>query len=304
MTNWYEVYFKKTQTQALLPPLMLRPFIRKYLIYENREGKRVNRPLRAMPNGFAEMFLHLKGCRVYIMGKQGYRSLSCFTAGIFDLNNPLQVDFYSPSRIFKGISITFTPRGVSRLLGTNMSSLTNKIFKLDDVLGQLSGWLVEKMENGTCDDQRIHTLNSFFQQRLNNGEQREAKEIYGIIDDLLTRSRPVRIDELAGHTHHSYKSLYRMFLNHMGLCPKMYLRIIRFNRACSILNRHPEINWAELIHQCGYYDQSHFIKEFRAIMKESPRHFLRTTGHRPGREPRRRCPALANARRRARPCRD
>ena len=278
MTNWYEVYFKKTRTQALLPPVMLRPFIRKYLIYENREGQRIDRPLRVLPNGSAEMFLHLKGCRVYVMGKQGSQSMSCFTAGIFDLNNPLQVDFYSPSRIFKGISITFTPRGVSRLLGIDMSSLTNKILKLDDVLGLSTGQLMEKMENDTSDDQRICSLNSFFRQRLHNGEQREAKEIHQIIEGLSTRSRPVRIDELAGHTHHSYKSLYRMFLNHMGLCPKMYLRIIRFNRACGILNRHPEISWAELIHQCGYYDQSHFIKEFRSIMKESPHHFLRTTG--------------------------
>lgn len=64
MRNWYELYFGKTRTQVLTPPAMLRPYIRKYLMYENREGRHIDRPLRALPNGFTEIFLHLEGSQV------------------------------------------------------------------------------------------------------------------------------------------------------------------------------------------------------------------------------------------------
>ena len=278
MRNWYEIYFAKTRTQVMLPPAPLRPYIKKYLIYENREGQRINQALRPLPNGYTEVFMHLKGSQICFPEKEVSLKLSCFIAGIYELNYPLKVKAYSPSPIFKGISITFTPRGVSRLLSTEVGELTNKIYKLDDLLGPSAGELLEELETATSDNQRIKALNFFFQQRLNKSGHQDEEEIYHFTDILLSRNRPMSIDELAGHTNHSYKSLYRLFLHHMGLCPKMYLRIIRFNRACSILNSHPGINWSELIHQCGYYDQSHFIKEFRAIMNESPHHFLSTTG--------------------------
>lgn len=278
MKNWYELYFGKTRTQVVPPPALLRPYISKYLIYENREGKKGNRPLRPLPNGFAEVFFHLKGSQIYFLEKGVHQKMSCFTAGIFELNHPLQVDVYSPSPIFKGISLTFTPRGVCRLLGTTLGELTNQIFRLEDLLGHAAADLTVELEWAGGDEQRIHLLNAFFERRLKNSIHPGSEEMHLIADLLLSRHGPMSIDELAAHTNHSYKSLYRLFLHHLGLCPKMYLRIIRFNRACSILSRHPQINWAELIHQCGYYDQSHFIKEFRTIMKESPHHFLRTTG--------------------------
>ena len=47
-----------------------------------------------------------------------------------------------------------------------------------------------------------------------------------------------------------------------------------------MLNNDPEVNWSELVYRCGYYDQAHFINEFKTLMKESPYHFLSMTkGH-------------------------
>src|SRR6056297_1773649 len=99
MKNWYELYFGKTHTQVVPPSALLCPYISKYLIYENREGKRVRRHLRPLPNGFTEVFFHLNGSQIYFLEKGARQKMSCFSAGIFELNHPLQVDIYSPSPI-------------------------------------------------------------------------------------------------------------------------------------------------------------------------------------------------------------
>ena len=70
MRNLYELYFEKTRTQVAPPPALLRPFIRKYLMYENREGRHIDRPLRALPNGFTGVFMHLEGSQIYFLEKE------------------------------------------------------------------------------------------------------------------------------------------------------------------------------------------------------------------------------------------
>jgi AraC-like DNA-binding protein len=82
------------------------------------------------------------------------------------------------------------------------------------------------------------------------------------------------VGRLARELQMSYKSLYRLFVDEMGMSPKMYLKIVRFNRACYLLDYESKPNVNEIVYECGYHDQPHFIHEFKSIMKESPKHYL------------------------------
>jgi len=66
----------------------------------------------------------------------------------------------------------------------------------------------------------------------------------------------------------------RIFKKEIGICPKKYLEIVRFNRVCKLLYKFQEIDWTELAYLCGYYDQSHFIHDFKSIMKCSPEKYI------------------------------
>ena len=75
----------------------------------------------------------------------------------------------------------------------------------------------------------------------------------------------------------SYRTIHRLFDKDLDVCPKKYLKAIHLNRACGYLKYRKHIDWMELIFNCGYYDQSHFSREFKSIMNATPVEFLRET---------------------------
>lgn len=84
-----------------------------------------------------------------------------------------------------------------------------------------------------------------------------------------------KVSELAKNLNISDRTLHRIFLKEVGINPKDYLKIIRFNHACKLMSAYPDIDWFEIIYNCGYYDQMHFIREFKYIMKATPDYFLK-----------------------------
>ena len=73
----------------------------------------------------------------------------------------------------------------------------------------------------------------------------------------------------------SQKNLIDQFKKYVGLTPKYYQRILRFNDVLQKINNKEEIFWTEIAYECGYSDQSHFIKEFRHFSGFNPNEFIK-----------------------------
>lgn len=90
---------------------------------------------------------------------------------------------------------------------------------------------------------------------------------------LATRSHGlVRVDELATTAGVSARQLERQFATHVGLSPKRFLRVLRFQQVLAVL-RDPSSSsagWADVAAQHGFYDQAHFINDFKAFTGETP----------------------------------
>jgi AraC-like DNA-binding protein len=69
-----------------------------------------------------------------------------------------------------------------------------------------------------------------------------------------------------------------VFREEVGIQPKAWWRIQRFQAAIKDLYRGADLPWAELALQCGYYDQSHFINEFRAFSGINPTTYVQLRG--------------------------
>jgi AraC-like DNA-binding protein len=73
----------------------------------------------------------------------------------------------------------------------------------------------------------------------------------------------------------SQKKLIRLFRETVGMTPKLYLRVTRFQRVIGDLHRRRDIGWGDVVEQHGYYDQSHFIRDFREFSGFSPTGWLK-----------------------------
>ena len=110
------------------------------------------------------------------------------------------------------------------------------------------------------------------QLRINSTSRREQD-----IDRIMTVIRQmysnpnIRISELASIACLSKKQFERIFLAMVGMNPKEYARIVRFQQSLKLMQNQPEsISLAQISYQCGYSDQSHFIREFRTLSGYTP----------------------------------
>lgn len=89
----------------------------------------------------------------------------------------------------------------------------------------------------------------------------------------------VRVEAVACAVGLSRKRLLERFRDAVGLTPKQFCRVRRFQQALAQAHRAVEVDWADIATSCGYYDQAHFIHDFRAFSGLTP------TGYRAGRTP-------------------
>jgi len=92
---------------------------------------------------------------------------------------------------------------------------------------------------------------------------------------VLLKERSVR--ETAQMLGCSERHLHTLMTNEVGMSPKTWGRLQRFNRAVRALHTGEEVRWEELALECGFYDQSHFSNEFKAFAGIDPRTYTRAT---------------------------
>jgi len=93
---------------------------------------------------------------------------------------------------------------------------------------------------------------------------------------LLHRAKgQVRIEDLAGYCDLSVRQLQRRFQKVVGTTPKVFARTLRFEAAQRTLMFDPDADLTRLAHECGYFDQAHFIKDFKEFAGRTPREYAR-----------------------------
>ncbi|MFJ8431241.1 helix-turn-helix domain-containing protein [Kitasatospora sp. NPDC094019] len=166
------------------------------------------------------------------------------------------------------IRLEFTPLGAYRLLAMPMNELTNLVVKLDDVLGPEAGELVERLVSACGWAARFDLLDAVLLARLGRSPE-PAPEVEHAWRLLSGSAGAVPIARLADEVGWSHRHLVRRYTEQVGLTPKTSARVLRFRRATELLSRKP-VDLAAIAASCGYYDQAHLTREFRALAGLTP----------------------------------
>jgi AraC-like DNA-binding protein len=168
------------------------------------------------------------------------------------------------------LGVAFNARGTFPWLGDDMSNLSDRIIALADALGDGALRLRERLLNTESLEERFRVVERWLLARL---EPRAIVHpaIRWAVDRLAATGGRTSIEELAEQTGFSRKHLGNLFRQQVGLSPKALARVHRFRGALDLLNRSSgEVPWTDLADQCGFYDQSHLINEFRRFTGFSP----------------------------------
>ncbi len=172
------------------------------------------------------------------------------------------------------MQLNFTPIGARMFFGVPMSSLAQRVVELQDVLGQMGRHLADRLHEAPDWETRFAILDSVIADRL--ARARVAPPgVEWAWDQILGAGGWLDIGALAAELGWSRKRLIAHFHEHIGLPPKTVARLVRFRRAVDVLERQDDVNWVEIAHHCGYYDQAHLIKDFHQFAGSTPSEFLR-----------------------------
>lgn len=170
--------------------------------------------------------------------------------------------------------IRFTPTGVYPLLGIPMNELSDRVFDAELFFGSSIRSLRDQLLEAPDPESKFRIASSWISERLDNNP--EVNPILNFaINHLKLNPTLDQVKILSELTGYSQKQFIHLFKTQIGLTPKYYQRIIRFNKVLEEVEHTNEINWTALSHQCGFYDQAHFIREFQKFSGFNPTAFLR-----------------------------
>ena len=255
------------------PAIPLRSFIKQYNYYGKPPEPYTLRPL---PNGYIEAFFHLhENALLFKKSKDlPWEKHKGYIVGVHNLEKENYVQTTNPKNYFV-FTVIFYASGVKKLLGIPIAELTNQVIDIELILGNEYHLLLEQLEKAKNQNQVFSLLNGFFLNRLRHSEFYDKNDFYNLIQHSTERTVPVNVQYLSKVANYNTRSLQRHFKKELGLTPKDFIRIIRFNRVCKFIQKHPFINMNDVINIGDYYDQAHFINEFKNIVHYSPVNYLK-----------------------------
>ena len=250
------------------PHPLLRDDVSRYCCYSESETRFTRR--REMPTGEVVVIINL-GSPLRIYRPQGdtfaFGASSGFLAG---LDETYVLSETKGNQ--RGVQIGLTPIGAYRILGLPMYLVTNRMINLEDLFGSEARRLIEQLQDATDHERRFALLDAALLARISRS--RPPSPIAAQAWRRLVRTAgQANIGALAVELDCSRKHLASKFHEQVGLAPKSLAKLLRFNHVIRRL-RAGETGWAELADRCGFYDQAHFIRDFRRFTGYTPSAFV------------------------------
>jgi AraC-like DNA-binding protein len=172
--------------------------------------------------------------------------------------------------------IQFKANGLNKIFGMPMHEFTDKIFTTEDVFGKQTNDLHEHLLNATGIQQMAYFADKFLLFFLNRHQKTATiyDGITAISKDLYNTTALFSVAQYAYKANMSIRNFERRFSEQVGVSPKLYTKLVRFNEAIKIKTMQPGKNWTSIAYECGYFDQMHLIKDFKQFASESPSTFF------------------------------
>jgi methylphosphotriester-DNA--protein-cysteine methyltransferase len=182
---------------------------------------------------------------------------------------------YSYERGTGSLLVRFTPEGAA-CLGVPVVELANRSVALDEFLPRAQVAEVhERLGDANDASARVAVLESF----LDELRYRSDPLVTRALSLLDTGAESVNVSAAACALGLSERQFERRFLAQVGVTPKRFAMLRRFERVAEQAKTAPSLTAAAL--EAGYYDQSHFIRDFRRFAGAAPREFFGPPGHGP-----------------------
>lgn len=184
---------------------------------------------------------------------------------------------YRPSGLVFGedhlmIKIAFHPTGTYRMLGIDMQQTVNTGLDATMFWGDEVIEVLEQIRRAASYDEMIDTVCTFLESKYDSN----CRPIEALDETAIQMLDPLNnysLEQWASNACLSLRQFERSFITRVGISPKLFIRIVRFEYAMKIKNQHSDKSWSEIAMETGFTDSSHILKEFKEFAEFPPSNF-------------------------------
>ncbi len=192
----------------------------------------------------------------------------------------MQTDFISisSSKNSEMMVIQFKPNGAYPIFQIPSSEIANLVIDADLILGDEVTYLREQLLSFSSGEEKIRFAEQWLLERLIRTNQVSEAVVQYAITETMRNPTEITMKSISDKTGYSQQHFINLFKRYVGLTPKQYQKVVRFNQILVEVESRQNIDWARLSLDLGYFDQAHFIRDFKKFSGFSPEKYLDARG--------------------------
>lgn len=257
--------------ESYIPKFPLSQFIECIIYYEGVFFEHTVD--RLLPNGDTEILIDFNDTPQFIYDNDSLKEIqACHNIWASGLRTePITIPSGTNSRMMvimcrKGMAYPFFP--------FPMDEISDCVLDADLIWGSSFAYLREKLLE-TKEVAGMFTLVEDFLTRNFLGSAVLNPCVEYALTEIIRRPDQINLAKLNAQIGYSQKHFIGLFKRHVGVTPKAYLKIMRFQKAINEIENSGNISWTNISQDCGFYDQAHFINDFKLFSGFTPEQYLR-----------------------------
>jgi AraC-like DNA-binding protein len=256
---------KRTVMLASRPAPALRHLIRHYYQVQDSLAGRVG--LQPVPARSPQILEFMFGTFYQVRRMDRERTESVRAVALVGARTCRSAELILSGKV-DAFTIVFQPGAFSTLFQVPAAQLTNKDFDAEEVVGRRISELYAQLGEVSAFDDRVRVADDWLTAARPAHERVSA--IVRAAMAMIRDGGSVRISELAHQTGLGIRQFERRFDHEIGISPKLYARIVRFEAALQYRAVSPTTRWTDIAHALGYHDQMHMVHDFTRLSGDSP----------------------------------
>ena len=257
-------------TQTYIPGFPLNHFVDYFFYYEGHNPS--HSVDRFLPDGNVEVIIDLHDAPQFIYDNETLKRIQAchhvWASGV--RTGSISIDSGKAAAMIviyfkKGMAYPFFP--------VPMNEISDCVVDADLLWGNGFGLLRERILETRDLNTRFVIIEEFLLKQFQSKLIQNPCVEYAI-DKIILQPNQISLSKLNQEIGYSQKHFISLFKRHVGITPKAYLKIMRFQRAINEIEQRKNVNWTAISQDCGFYDQAHFINDFYLFSGFTPAEYL------------------------------
>lgn len=232
-----------------LPSADIAPFVKHYWVVSWDLTGQAPYLQHVVPNPCVNMVVEMNKTAIYAPAKSKFSYL-----------------LREKGRVF---GVKFKPGGFYPFLKSAVSKLGTQGIRIEDVFHLNSADFEYQMLSQEAETNMVQLAESVILKSLPKPDN-NIDLVQQVIDQIIEDPHVTKVDDICERIHINKRKLQRIFEQYVGVTPKWVIKLYRLQNAAEKIEADTSYDWSQLSAELGYYDQAHFIKDFKSIVGKTP----------------------------------